>query len=132
MNYRFPKKERLHAQKLIKELFNEGSSFFLYPFKILYLKKDSLESHQVLVSVSKRKIKKAVHRNFVKRRIKESYRLNKHSLKSTNGYALIGLIYVSSDLIEFHEIDQKIQKILPKLEGLLSQEKQQKNEDTSQ
>jgi ribonuclease P protein component len=28
MNYQLPKNERLHAEKSIKELFHEGSSFF--------------------------------------------------------------------------------------------------------
>ncbi|MFC3415849.1 ribonuclease P protein component [Algoriphagus hitonicola] len=128
MNYRFPKNERLCAQKLIKELFNEGSSFFLYPFKVLYLKKDSLECHQVLISISKKKVKKAVHRNHLKRRIKESYRLNKHSLRAEEGFALFGLIYVGSGLMEYRELDQKVKLILDKLQTKLS-DKNEKNED---
>ncbi|WP_297338343.1 ribonuclease P protein component [Algoriphagus sp.] len=128
MNYRFPKNERLHAQKLIKELFNEGSSFFLYPFKVLYLEKNTLDCHQVLISISKKKIKKAVHRNQLKRKIKESYRLNKHSLQSEERLALIGLIYVGSGLMDFRELEDKIKLILMKLQTVLSP-KNETNED---
>ena len=116
MNYKLPKNERLHSKKSIKELFDKGSSFFLYPFKVLILESDLLETNQVLFSVSKKKIRKAVNRNFVKRRIKEAYRLNKHLLDdSLNRKKLIALIYVSSDLDSFHKIEPRIQKILKKI-----------------
>src|SRR5690606_18178911 len=118
MNYQLPKNERLHSKKSIKELFDKGSSFFLYPFKILHLKTVA-ETNQVLFSVSKRKVKKAVDRNFVKRRIKEAYRLNKSLLYSDDGQSkhLIGLVYVSSKLEDFHTIQIKIQKILKRIAG---------------
>ena len=60
MNFKLPKSERLHGDKLIKELFNEGSSFFLYPFKVIFLLKKDLEgnTNQVLISVSKKKLEK--------------------------------------------------------------------------
>lgn len=124
MNYKFPKNERLHAQKLIKELFNEGSSFFLYPFKVLYLSKETLDCHQILISISKKKIKKAVNRNQLKRRIKESYRLNKHSLRTEDGFAVFGLIYVGSGLMEFSELNDKVKLILDKLQTKLSDNKE--------
>ena len=74
MKYSLPKSERLHAEKSIKELFEKGSSFFLYPFKVLfYVKKEEGNgTAQVLFSVSKKKIKKATQRNLVRRRIKRS------------------------------------------------------------
>lgn len=116
MNYTLPKNERLHSKKSIKELFDKGSSFFLYPFKVLVLESDLVETNQVLFSVSKKKIRKAVNRNFVKRRIKEAYRLNKHLLDTpTNKKKLIALIYVSSDLDSFHKLQPRIQKVLKKI-----------------
>jgi ribonuclease P protein component len=123
MNYRLPKSERLHADKLIKELFNEGSSFFLYPFKVLFYVKGEVEKGtvQVLFSVSKKKIKKAVGRNLVRRRIKEVYRLNKSLLSLDGKQISIGLVYVSSDLMEFADLQPKMITILKKLSLLLSQ-----------
>lgn len=115
MNFRLPKSERLHADKLIKELFNEGSSFFLYPFKVVYLRKIDLagQANQVLVSVSKKKIKKASGRNFIKRRVKEAYRLNKHLLQA-NGF-ILGFIFVGKPEMTFSEIEPRLIQILQKL-----------------
>jgi len=120
MNYRLSKSERLHADKLIKELFSEGSSFFLYPFKVqFFVKKGGDGTSQVLFSVSKKKIKKAVGRNLIKRRTREAYRLNKALLPRSNYGLSIGLIYVSSELIDYSEIETKIKLALKKLANLV-------------
>jgi ribonuclease P protein component len=123
MNYQLPKNERLHAEKSIKELFHEGSSFFLFPFKVqFFVKKDvPLGTQKVLFSVSKRKFKKAVDRNFVKRRIKEAYRLNKHLITLKNIELNIGFIYVAGNLMEFSEIQPKIILCLKKLQAELTE-----------
>lgn len=120
MNQKLSKNERLHSKKSIKELFDKGSSFFLYPFKVLYLDLplEQIETNQVLFSVSKKKIKKAVDRNQVKRRIKEAYRLNKHLLANAEVKKNISLIYVSSDIPSFKKIEPVIQKILVRLDHL--------------
>lgn len=121
MNYRLPKSERLHAEKLIKELFNEGSSFFLYPFKVIFLRKIDLsgQANQVLFSVSKKKIKRANGRNFIKRRLKEAYRLNKHLL-SADGI-ILGFIFVGKVEMSFAEIEPKMIQALNKLHQELPQ-----------
>lgn len=121
MNYRLSKSERLHADKLIKELFSEGSSFFLYPFKVqFFVKKDGGDgTSQVLFSVSKKKIKKAVGRNLIKRRMREAYRLNKALLSPVPHGLSVGLIYVSSELIEYSEIEAKVKLALRKLANLV-------------
>ncbi|MEP2346307.1 MAG: ribonuclease P protein component [Algoriphagus sp.] len=123
MNYRLRKSERLHADKLIKELFNEGSSFFLYPFKVQFIVKKDLigGTSQVLFSVSKKKIKKAVGRNFVKRTMREAYRLNKSIIPTSAPIMSIGLIYVSSELMEFSEIQTKIILALKKLASIVGE-----------
>ena len=118
LRFTFPKSERLHSKKLIQELFTEGSSFYLYPFKLIYLRKPDVESNQVLVSVSKKKFKKAVTRNKLKRLIKEAYRLNKHSLlepSSTSSNVLIGYIYTGKEVLPFELIESKLKKSLLRL-----------------
>ncbi|MCC5937239.1 MAG: ribonuclease P protein component [Lunatimonas sp.] len=119
MDRKFPKSERLHSRKSIKELFDKSSSFFLYPFKVIFLASESVGTDQVLISVSKKKLRKATDRNWVKRRVREAYRLNKHLLAEKSGpHKHIGLIYVSSDLIAYDEISKKIATILKKLNKL--------------
>lgn len=121
MNFKLPKNERLHAEKLIKELFNEGSSFFLYPFKVLFIKKAELRAqpNQVLFSVSKKKIRKATGRNFIKRRLKEAYRLNKHILPPDG--IIVGLIFVGKAEMSFAEIQPKMIQVLNRLNQELLQ-----------
>jgi len=119
MDYRLPKNERLYSKKLIKELFDKGSSFFLYPFKVMYLTlEEGAETNQVLFSVSKRKVKSAVKRNYLKRRMKEAYRLNKSLLvDGENKKKLIAFVYVSPELENYQKIQFKIQKVLKRLAG---------------
>ncbi|MFO7825184.1 MAG: ribonuclease P protein component [Cyclobacterium sp.] len=116
MDCKFSKQERLHSKKLIKELFDKGSSFFLYPFKVIYLEKDGLSNNQLLVSVSKKKFKKAVDRNHIKRRVKEAYRLNKCMLENDEtAKKLMALVYVSQDLMGFHDMEPKVKRVLKKI-----------------
>ncbi|WP_026951758.1 ribonuclease P protein component [Algoriphagus mannitolivorans] len=121
MNYRLTKSERLHAEKLIKELFHEGSSFFLYPFKVLFLRKIELsgQTNQVLISVSKKKIKRATGRNLIKRRVRESYRLNKHLLPQDG--VILGFIFVGNPEMPFSEIQAKMAQTLSKLSKEISE-----------
>jgi len=114
----FPKKERLHSKKLIQELFDKGSYFYLYPFKVLYLPVTEGGPIQVLFSVSKRKFKRAVDRNLIKRKIKEAYRLNKHLLNSTpeeQPSLLIAYIYTGKEIPDYHFLEKRLSKSLRRL-----------------
>lgn len=115
MKYSLPKSERLHAEKSIKELFDKGSSFFLYPFKVMFRVAEGLEgtANQVLFSVSKKKIKKATGRNYIKRRLKEAYRLNKSLLPPAG--LLLGFVFVGEAKMSFGELEPKIKLLLQKL-----------------
>ena len=120
MKYSLPKSERLHAENSIKELFEKGSSFFLYPFKIVFWVGEGLEdtANQVLFSVSKKKIKKATGRNYIKRRLKEAYRLNKALLPPTG--LLLGCGFVGEAKMSFGELEPKMKLVLQKLPNELS------------
>ncbi|HEY8402516.1 MAG TPA: ribonuclease P protein component [Cytophagaceae bacterium] len=125
-DYTFPKNEKLCSLKLIEELFRKGESHFLYPIKLLVLKrKEPLPSQpypQVLFSVPKKNFKKAVDRNRIKRQLREAYRLNKNTFfKAThpekNPLAL-AIIFVAREKIDFHTIEKKLILILERLQGI--------------
>ena len=117
----FKKGERLHSKKLIKYLFANGNTFFVYPFKVFFVKWPEKREFpvEVLVSVSKRKIKKAVKRNSIKRLIRESYRKNKEIVWEFPGNddntLLISFIYIADDVMEYKEIEKKIILILQRI-----------------
>ncbi|MCU0357500.1 MAG: ribonuclease P protein component [Cyclobacteriaceae bacterium] len=115
--YSFPKSERIHKQIAIQELFKRGSSFYLHPFKVLYLPlPESALCHQVMVSVSKRSFKKAVDRNLIKRRIREAYRLNRQQLAGMSKYQIV-YIYTAREVLDYQQIEDKIISSFRRLEA---------------
>ncbi|MDR1809962.1 MAG: ribonuclease P protein component [Prevotella sp.] len=72
------KTERICGTKRLEQLFASGISFIAYPLRVVYIQREKGETEvSILVSVSKKKFRRAVKRNRVKRLIRESYRLNK-------------------------------------------------------
>ena len=120
MSNTFRKEERLHNFHTINELFNEGKTFIKFPFKVVYLplKDDLMFPAQVIMSVSKKKFKRANKRNLIRRRMKESYRLNKETLyeilNTQKVNIAIAFIYLPSELLPYHEIDKGMKKVIEK------------------
>ena len=104
--FTFKKPERLSREKLIQELFHKGSSFYLFPFKVIFLPGKDAAS-QVLVAVPKSVFKRAVDRNKIKRRIREGYRLNRHKLPEDQIFS-IAYIYTAKEILSSPLIHQKI------------------------
>jgi ribonuclease P protein component len=115
------KAERLSSKRVIHQLFKNGRSFYIRPFKVFYHYHPGPEKSpvQVLITVSKKHIKKASKRNEVKRKVREAYRLNKHLLadvSTENGSSLaIALIYTESTIPESKDIREKIIRVLERL-----------------
>jgi ribonuclease P protein component len=111
--FTFNKAERLSQKKLIQELFDKGSSFYLYPFKVFFLLSNQ-PGNRLLASVPKSLFKRAVDRNTIKRRIREGYRLNKTKLLSDNFFS-IAYIYTAREILPSAIIHQKIISSFDKL-----------------
>ena len=93
-------------------MFAGGSrSFSVFPLRVVYLPVEELEADaSILISVSKRRFKRAVKRNRVKRQIREAYRVNKHELLNALAEKkcrlAIAFIYLSDQLTESSVIEE--------------------------
>lgn len=128
------KQERLCGVKRIDSLFKDGSSFVCYPFRILYMEATASGVSEVcfLVSVSKRKLKRAVDRNRVKRLVREACRINKHFLYSAlpEGTSLyVGFVWIPSEILGFDYVNQKMGASMARLLDSLARKKASTDEN---
>ena len=121
MKQTFTKDERLRKKILITKLFQEGSSFFIYPFRVTWLPSIVPGAYpaQVLVIVPKQMIRKAVNRNKIKRRMREAYRKNKfilyEFLAQNQATLILALTYTSKEILPYDLLQEKIIVLLQRL-----------------
>jgi ribonuclease P protein component len=117
MNFTYPKNEKLKSKITIGLLFSEGKSVSKYPLRLVYYSGNLEEGQKIKmgVSVSKKNFKKAVDRNYFKRVLRETYRLNKHLLLDNldKPYAFM-LFYQSKDRLSYEEINAKTIQLFEK------------------
>ena len=115
------KSERLDRKKVIEKMFAGGSrSFSVFPLRVVYLPVEDLDVPvSILVSVSKRRFKRAVKRNRVKRQIREAYRLNKHllsdALSGSQTRLAVAFIYLSDELVPSSVIEERMKIALSRI-----------------
>ena len=117
VNFTYPKSERLKSKNTIDLLFTEGKSVSKYPLRLVYVPVNlpDEESIKMGVSVSKKYFKKAVDRNYFKRVLRETYRLNKQLLwpAGDQRYAFM-FFYQTSDRLTYAEIEEKTKLLFQK------------------
>lgn len=118
------KKELLSSKKSIQSIFDNGLTIKAYPLFISFEVVDSKHSEiKVLFSVSKKRQRLAVRRNGIKRKLKESYRLNKLPLREfilKEGLSLnLMIIQVTGNEVPYSTIEKKMIKGLSKLKESL-------------
>ncbi len=121
---KFRKEERLKSAKKIQSLFVSGKSLFKFPVKLAYRIENPEEGGRTEIkaafSVPKKRIKKAVDRNKVKRRMREAYRLNKMVLWDDVEGEVINIslmwIYVSEEILDYSVVEKAIKDLIRQLQ----------------
>ena len=122
MNQKYPTREKLKQKKQIDFLFAKGkwqTYGYLRIISIDLHKKPSedfsVENQKVGVSVSKKYFKHAVDRNYFKRILRETYRLNQHLLRSNldKPYNFM-FFYQTKERLSYQEIEQKTVQLFEK------------------
>jgi ribonuclease P protein component len=128
IRHTFKKAEKLTNKKTFDLLFADGESFTVPPFRFVWVIMKSKTSYpvQLGISVPKRSFTRAVDRNTIKRRIRESYRKNKEILyeflqkknllqEEPSGHLALMIIYTAKEELPYTEIEKKMIVSLQKL-----------------
>jgi len=121
--YTFGKKEKLCSKLAIDALFKSGKSFKEYPIRVVYMPlEESDAAAKLLITVPKKRFKKAVSRNKVKRLIRETYRLNKSEIieiwQAQGKYFALAFVYIGNDIPVYGDLNETMKRILEKLKSL--------------
>ncbi|MVN91940.1 ribonuclease P protein component [Mucilaginibacter aquatilis] len=120
--YTFKKEERLCNKRLLDKLFHGGSSFLCYPFRVSWISAPQPQTHpvQVVFAVAKKRYRRAVDRNLIKRRTREAYRLHKDALLygpllQNNKQILLSINYIGKEINDFAFMDKRMVKLMVQL-----------------
>lgn len=114
MMHTFSKSERFCGQKRIRQLYQTGAHFVVWPLRITYHRTDDGKS-EVLLWASKSLFKHAVDRNRIRRQMRECYRLQKHIVSDKGIGYLLAINYISKEKESFAEIYRSMQRALLRL-----------------
>lgn len=119
-----PKSHILRSKTDIDALLEQGSVLFKYPLKIYYRPRTgegeegdsgsgSAAFSRMMVSVPKRGFKRAIHRNLLKRRIREAWRLNAAMLGERRFDLLF--VYLGREIESYERIQTSLTNLLRQL-----------------
>ncbi len=122
----FKKGEKLKSSQLIDLLFTQGKRLSVYPILLTYLQTEHPSDYRIQAgfSVPKKRFKKAVDRNRIKRQLREAYRLEKNNLQiinkegDTKKYILM-FVYISNEKLDYTVLSESMQKILNKFQAVI-------------
>ena len=121
MDYKLSKEEKLRSRTSVERLFSEGKSIMAFPLRAMYrLRQPGEAPAQFLITIPKKRIRKAVVRVTLRRRTREAYRLNRrkllHEPLAEQDYGVdIAFIYLDSTPAPYRVINEKVTDLLKRI-----------------
>jgi ribonuclease P protein component len=109
-----PKQVRLCGKTTIGKLLAKGKHGNVPGLRFLYVTGTGSGLNRIMVSVPKKMFKRAVKRNLLKRRIRESWRKQKHFLLTTGGTDIL-FIYPTKEIQTYEQIYSCVGQIIEKI-----------------
>ena len=128
--FTFGKDERVSGKMRIDHLFAAATSFLAYPFRIVFYEYECAapEPVSVLISIPKKRLKRATARNRMKRLVKEAYRLNKSLIPSEllldNHRIDVVFVYVKDELCGYDVVEKSVCKSLREISNKLMKQRE--------
>ena len=113
-NTNFPKEERLCGKTAISKLLAEGKHGSIAGMRFLYMTNTGNDFARLMISVPKKSFKRAVKRNLLKRRIRESWRRQKNQIKIENGLDIL-VMYSTKEVMPYEQVYTSIGQIIEKI-----------------
>jgi len=125
-SFSYNKQEKLKSKKQLDNLFAKGKSFTVFPVKVWYVYAEDQDNIlKTGVGVSSRNFKKAVHRNRIKRLLREAYRTEKQPLhvylNSTEKKLAVFLLFLDKTLPAYSLVKEKTKLCMQRLINQLNE-----------
>lgn len=124
------KRQRLCSQTAIDKLFSpeerkkgENNYLLVYPWRTIWRidREANNTFNKILISVPKKKIRKATNRVKIRRRCREAYRTQRNNYLFTHPLN-IAFIYIADNITNYKLIHYSISEILEKIKSKLNKE----------
>lgn len=134
--YTLHKSGRLHHKTLVDSLFSQGKSLYAFPLRVMWRvlgeeelqgsfrlgAPDGIAGMQMMVTVPKKKRRKAVDRVLMRRRIREAYRKKcvglKDYLRERDDIRTLSVafVYIASENVRYSRVERKMESLLGSIE----------------
>ena len=120
---RLYKYEKLRSRIAVDNLFKDGKAFIVYPLRVVFSARRVAEGEyagcKFLITIPKKKIRHAVDRVLLRRRVREAYRLNRHTFLDKcheEGVIVeVAFLYLSDRISAYAHIEERIKEALEKM-----------------
>lgn len=134
MDYKLKKDEKLCSRTAVERVFGEGKSLMAFPLRAAYrLRPTGDHPVQFLISIPKKRIRKAVGRVTLRRRVREAYRLNRRTLltpvlEQCGQGVDIAFVYLDTSPAPYSLINEKMCLLLQRIAQAAAEQETPKND----